>query len=58
MCVCVCVCGVGGEVGTCIAYYILFTYFILDHLVLMDKASYIICPIDGPEWRGLWIQDQ
>ena len=35
----------------------LFTYFILDHLVLMDKASYI-CPIYGPEWRGLWIQDQ
>ena len=38
-------------------YFILFTHFILDHRVLMDKASYI-CPIYGPEWRGLWIQDQ
>ena len=35
-------------------YFILFIYFILDHWVLMDKASYI-CPIYGPEWRGLWI---
>ena len=38
-------------------YFILFTYFIFDHRVLMDKAS-CICPIYGPEWRGLWIQDQ
>ena len=33
-------------------YFILFTYFILDHRVLMDKASYI-CPIYGPEWRAM-----